>query len=127
MCIIKYYSINNKWYTWLIGSYNVYNFFLNLILYVGFPSVTVTPTNQSVEVTLTAKFTAIVTGAGPFTYQWQKGNEILRGETSSTYTVYNASQKDQNYYSCSIYNVYGDPAVSNRVWLQVTSILCFNI
>ena len=88
-----------------------------------------TPTNQSVEVTLTAKFTAIVTGAGPFTYQWQRGNEILIGETKSTYTVHNASMKDQNYYSCSIYNVYGDPAASNIVWLQVTSmyLMCLYI
>ena len=116
MCIIKYYSTNNKWYGWLIGSYNIY------ILWVGFPTVTVAPSSQSVEITLTAKFTAMVTGVGPFTYQWQKGNEILRGEAGSTYTVHNVSLNDQDYYSCSIYNVYGDPAVSNRVWLQVTSM-----
>ena len=90
-------------------------------MYVGFPTVTVTPSNQSVEVTLTAIFTAIVTGAGTFTYQWQRGNEILGGETGSTYTVHNVSQNDQDYYSCSIYNLYGDSAVSDRVWLHVTS------
>ena len=91
------------------------------ISYAGYPTVTITPSNQSVEVTLTAKFTAIVTGVGPFTYQWQRGNKILRGETGNTYAVYNASQKDQNYYSCSVVNVYRDSVVSDRVWLQVTS------
>ena len=94
-------------------------------MHVGFPSVTVTPANQSVEITLTAKFTAIVTGVGPFTYQWQRGNEILRGETGNSYTVHNVSLNDQDYYSCSIYNVYGNSAVSNRVWLQVTSNLIY--
>ena len=37
----------------------------------GLPEVVVTPFNQSVEITLTAKFIATVKGVGPFTYQWQ--------------------------------------------------------
>lgn len=90
--------------------------------YAGFPMITVTPSNKSVEVTLTAKFTATVTGLGPFTYQWEKGNEILINETGSTYTVHNASEEDQNYYRCHVFNSYGDSVVSNRVWLQVISM-----
>ena len=84
--------------------------------------VNVTPPIQTVEVTFTAKFTAIVTGLGPFTYQWQKGDEILTDETKSTYTVYNASHEDQNYYRCLVNNNFGDYTVSNRVWLQITSM-----
>ena len=72
--------------------------------------------------TLEAKFTAIVNGVGPFTYQWQRGNRILKKETGSTYTVQNASQKDQKYYRCRVFNIYGDYAVSDTVWLQVTSM-----
>ena len=87
--------------------------------------VTVTSSNQSVEVTLTAEFTAIVTGVGPFTYQWQRGNRILKKETGSTYTVHNATQKDQKYYRCRVFNIYGDSAVSDTVWLKVISMYVY--
>ena len=80
------------------------------------------PSIQSVEVTLTTILTARVTGVGPFTYQWQRGDEILTDETKSTYTVYNASHEDQNYYRCLVNNNFGDYTVSNRVWLQITSV-----
>ena len=90
--------------------------------YAGFPAITVTPSSQSVEVTLAATFTATVTGVGPFTYQWQKGNKILHEETGNTYTVYNASSEDQSYYRCRVFNIHRNSAVSNRVWLQVTSM-----
>ena len=80
-----------------------------------------TPSSQSVEVTLTAVFTATVTGVGPFTYQCLRGTKVLKKQTGNTYTVYNASQKDQNDYRCRVFNVYRDSAVSERVWLQVTS------
>ena len=43
----------------------------------------VIPVNQSVEITLTATFTAIITGIGPFKYQWQRGNQILTNETKT--------------------------------------------
>ena len=83
--------------------------------------MTVVPSNQSVEVTLSAKFTATVTGVGPFTYQWQRGNKILTKETGNMYRIYNASQIDQNYYRCYVSNTHGDSVVSDRIWLQVTS------
>ena len=84
--------------------------------------VNVTPPVQTVEVTLTTTLTATVTGVGPFTYQWQKGDEILTDETKSTYTVYNASHEDQNFYRCLVNNNFGDVVVSNRAWLQLTSM-----
>ena len=92
-------------------------------MYIGFPVVTVAPLNQRVEVTFTAVFTATATGMGPLSYQWQRGNKMLPNETGSTYIVYNASEKDQNYYKCHVFNTYGDSAVSDRVWLQVTSMV----
>ena len=91
--------------------------------HVGFLAITVTPSSQSVEVTLAATFTATVTGVGPFTYQWWKGNKILLKETGSTYTVYNATIEDQSYYRCQVFNIHQNSAVSDRVWLQVTSML----
>ena len=80
------------------------------------------PSNHSVEVTFSAKFTATVTGVGPFTYQWWRGNKILTTETGNTYIIHNASQIDQNYYRCHVSNSHGDSAVSDRVWFQVTSM-----
>ena len=86
-----------------------------------------TPSNQSVEVTLTAVFTAIATGIGQLSYQWQRGNKLLSNETGSTYVIHNASEKDQNYYRCRVSNKHGDSSVSDRVWLQVTSMhMVFN-
>lgn len=90
---------------------------------VDLPVVTVTPSIHYVEVTLTAKLTATVSGKGPFTYQWQRGDQILTDETRNTYIVYNASLEDQNYYRCLVTNNFGDFVVSNRVWLQVTRML----
>ena len=84
-----------------------------------------TPSIQSAEVTLTAKFTAVVTGVGPFTYQWQRGNEILTDEIRNTYIVYNASRVDQNHYSCLVTNKLGHSVTSNRVWLEITSTHVF--
>ena len=84
--------------------------------------VTVTPSTQSVEVTQTAKFTTTVTGIGPFHYQWQRGNDNLTGETNSTLIINNVSHSDQANYSCYVSNNYGDYAISNHVYLQVTSM-----
>ena len=88
-----------------------------------------TPSSQSVEVTLTAMFTAVVTGVGPFTYQWQKGNKIMYKETGNTFTVHNASTEDQSHYRCRVFNIHGDSAISDRVWLQVISMfyLCMQM
>ena len=81
-----------------------------------------TPSNHSVEVTLTAVFTAKASGIGQLSYQWQRGNTVLSNETGSTYVIHNASEKDQNYYRCRVSNTHGDSSVSDRVWLQVTSM-----
>ena len=90
-----------------------------LYVCVGLPVVNVSPSIQTVEVTLTAKFIAKVTGVGPFTYQWQRGDQILTDETKNTYLVQNASKEDQNYYRCLVTNNFGDSVVSNKVRLQV--------
>ena len=84
--------------------------------------VTVTPLSQSVEVTHTAKFTAIVTGVGPFNYQWQKGKQNLAGETGPTLNIYNVMHKHQSNYRCIVSNNFGNTVVSKRVHLRVTSM-----
>ena len=98
-----------------------------LINGTGQPVIIVTPSNLSVEITHTARFTAIVKGVGPFNYQWQKSKRNLTNEIHSTFVIDNVSVKDQKYYRCYVSNNYGDSVVSNRVWLQVTSEYVCNI
>ena len=89
-------------------------------------AVTVTPFTQSVEVAHTAKFTATVTGVGPFIYLWQNGlGHILTGETGPTLIIHNAMRKHQSNYTCIVSNNCGDTVVSNTVTLQVTSTYVF--
>ena len=90
--------------------------------------MTVTPLNQNAEVSLTAKFTATVEGVGPFTYKWQKGIHIIRNKIQSTFIINEVSVKDTGYYRCLVTNSYGNSALSNRAFLQVTSELyCINV
>ena len=96
---------------------------LSEFIYIaGLPTVTVIPATQSVEVTKTIVFTALVTGVGPFIYQWQKEGHNLSDEMSPLFVIYNASSIDQAKYSCYVSNIYGDTATSNIVMLQVTSM-----
>ena len=78
-----------------------------------------TPFNQSVEVTLSAKFIATVKGVGPFTYQWQRGKRSISNEVHSTFVINEVTVKDTNYYRCYVTNNYGNSALSNRAFLQV--------
>ena len=92
-----------------------------ILKFAGQPDVTVTPFSQSVEVTLTAKFIATVKGVGPFTYQWRRGNNNITNENHSTLVIREVAMKDQRFYRCYVTNLYGDSAVSNKAFLQVTS------
>ena len=97
----------------------------HVLIYVGLPVVTVTPFNQSVEVSLTAKLIATVEGVGPFTYKWQRGaRRNIKNAVNSTFIINNVSVKDTDYYRCYVTNSYGHSALSNRAFLQVTSELC---
>ena len=90
--------------------------------YVGLPEVLVISSTPVVEVTKTVIFTAMVTGVGPFYYQWQKEGYNITGETGSTFTINNVSSSDQANYSCFVSNNYGDSVVSNIIRLLVTSM-----
>ena len=81
----------------------------------------VTPLNQSVEVSLMAKFTATVKGVGPFTYQWRRGkSNNIANKIHSTFVIRKVSVTDQGYYICYVTNNYGDFVLSDKVFLQVT-------
>jgi hypothetical protein len=53
----------------------------------GLPAFSTQPANQSVTVGQTASFSVMVSGTGPFTYQWQKNNASISGAISPSYTT----------------------------------------
>ena len=87
-----------------------------------------TPSSQSVEMTHTATFTATVSGVGSssFTYQWRGGrhHKNITGKTEHILKVDKVSGQNQGWYSCYVESIYGDSAVSNTVYLTVTSKNC---
>ena len=86
-----------------------------------------TPSSQSVEVTHTAIFTAIVSGVGnsSFTFQWRRGrHRRIMGETGAILKFTTLSERDEGRYSCYVENMYGDSSVSHTVYLTVTSKNC---
>ena len=81
------------------------------------------PSSQSVEVTHIAIFTTMVTGVGPFTYQWKHNQTIISGETGDTLIITDVMENDSGRYECIITNQFGHTNVSNVVVLTVTSKL----
>ena len=81
------------------------------------------PSSQSVEVTLNATFTTMVTGVGNFTYQWRHNGTIISGETEDTLMITNVMESDSGEYECIVTNQFGDTNTSNVVMLMVTSKL----
>ena len=82
------------------------------------------PSNQSVEVTLTATFTTMVTGVGSnnFNYQWRHNGAIINGETEYL-MITNVMESNSGEYECIVTNQFGDTDISNVVMLMVTSEL----
>ena len=120
MCFNNLHSVDSNWYIILLNHDRLY---ITNCTCIGLPVINITPSIQTVEVTFTVQFIARVTGVGPFTYQWEREDKVLTAETGNTYVVNNASQEDQNYYRCIVTNKFGGSVVSNRLWLQVTSML----
>ena len=81
------------------------------------------PSSQSVEVTNTATFAAMVTGVGSdnFTYQWRHNGTIISGETEDTLMITNVMESDSGDYECIVTNQLGDADTSDVVVLMVTS------
>ena len=54
---------------------------------VTIPAFAIQPASQTVTAGQPASFSVMVTGTGPFTYQWQKNNSDISGAMSATYTT----------------------------------------
>ena len=88
---------------------------------LGAPVIGTQPTNQSVAVGQTAKFSVTATGTGTLTYQWQKNGTDISGATSSTYTTPATSSTDNGaLYSVVVFNGAGT-VTSNQATLTVSA------
>ncbi len=86
----------------------------NATLTVRTPPVIVThPTDKTVNPGANVTFSVVVTGTGPFTYQWQK-NGVNTPGTLSSYTINNAQVSHSGTYTVIVSNSVGsetsDPA-----------------
>ena len=79
------------------------------------------PSSQSVEVTLNATFTTMITGVGSnnFTYQWRHNGTIISEQTDDILIITNVTTHDTGVYNCTVMNQYGD-SNSSSVSLIVT-------
>ena len=84
------------------------------------------PSNQSVEVTLTATFTTMVTGVGSnnFTYQWRHNRAIISGETGNILIIANLILDDAGVYNCTVMNQYGDSNSSSASLIVTGMCMC---
>jgi hypothetical protein len=68
----------------------------------GVPSITQQPQSQTVSVGGTASFSVVVTGAGPFTYQWSKNGTPILGAVAATFSIASAVTNDAGAYAVTI-------------------------
>lgn len=66
-------------------------------------------------------------GVGDIKYQWKKGSNNISNETENVLRLESVNESDSDYYVCYVSNEYGDSAVSNVVFLDVTSKHCICI
>jgi glucose/arabinose dehydrogenase len=84
------------------------------------PSITQHPMAQTVSAGQPATFSVAATGAGPLSYQWQRGGSNIAGATSTTYTLPSASSADNGAsFRAVVTNQLGS-ATSNDALLTVT-------
>ena len=66
------------------------------------------PSNQSVELTHTARFNASVIGVKPFSYQWRYNGQNISGEMIDFLILKNLTQNNSGIYICIVMNQFGD-------------------
>jgi hypothetical protein len=85
------------------------------------PTISSSPSNQTVASGQTATFSVTASGTAPMTYQWQKNGAAIGGATSSSYTTPAASSADSGaQFRATVSNAVGT-ATSNNATLTVTA------
>ena len=78
------------------------------ILSVGsLPTLTTQPANVSVNVGGAATFTAVASGTGPLSYQWQKNAANIAGATSASFSIASVQTADAGSYRVVVTNALG--------------------
>ena len=86
---------------------------------VAAPAITDQPEAISVFAGQPASFSVSVSGATPFTYQWQKDGEDIPGATAATYTINSTQPSDAGAYRVAVSNSAGI-IISEAAPLSVT-------
>ncbi len=71
------------------------------------PAIVSAPSNVTLAVGNTLSFTVAVSGTGPFTFQWRRG-ETLVGTNSPIFEIAAVSPSDTGQYTVTISNTYGE-------------------
>ncbi len=84
------------------------------------PQITTQPVSQLVSAGSTLTLTVVVSGTGPFTYQWKLNDVDVVGATSDTLTVPNFSAAQAGDYTVVVSNA-GGPTVSSKATVKAFS------
>jgi hypothetical protein len=92
----------------------------NTVIGGGTPPTIVThPVSQTVGAGASATFTVVVSGPGPYTYQWRRDGTALPGATAATLVVPNVQAAQAGTYTVSVANSGGATASSVPATLTV--------
>ena len=72
------------------------------------PSITLSPTNQSILVSNSATFTVTATGTDPLRYQWRRAGQRINGATLNTYVLPSVQTNDAGTYDVIVSNIVGN-------------------
>ena len=81
------------------------------------------PLELSIEVTTTGYLVAIPKGVGKnnFKYQWKKESDNIADGNGPVLDLQYVNENHTGHYVCHVNSEYGDSAVSNVVFVNVTS------
>jgi hypothetical protein len=84
------------------------------------PAITVQPASLSLPSGVSASFVVTAVGAGPLTFQWQKGGIDIPGATNSLFLIPSIQASDVGAYSVTVSNSAGS-VVSAAATLSITA------
>ena len=95
------------------------------MIYTGLPTVKITPSSQTIEVTFNAMFSTVVSGIGSdtFKYQWYHNGSIIYGETGKNLIITNMTESKIGKYKCVVINCCNNTAESEAAMLVISSEL----
>lgn len=87
------------------------------------PQIITQPSSQAVAAGSSATFGPVVSGSGPFTYQWYRNGAQIAGATASTYTVASPQPANAADYTVAITNAAGSVSSSDAYLYVIGGLL----